>query len=333
MSALIQVQDLHKWFPIRGSGGLFRKAALLRAVDGVSFEVPEAGTFGLVGESGSGKSTVAACILRLLTPDKGGVLFRGADLALLSGKPLRRMRRGLSVVFQDPHSSLDPRMTVKTIVGAPLRVYTQIRGRELEAKVRAMLEEVGLDAEHLHRYPHEFSGGQRQRIAIARALITDPECIVLDEPTSALDVSVQAQILNLLRELQARRGTAYLLISHNLAVVRRMSREIGVLYRGALVETAPRAALFQAPLHPYTRILLDAAPLPDPERRHDLCADVAQWGTLDNAADMPPPESGCRFHPRCPERAVVCARQAPPSLHLGKGGEGRMVACHLHGAG
>jgi oligopeptide/dipeptide ABC transporter ATP-binding protein len=327
MSALIQVRDLHKWFPVRGSGGLFRKTALLRAVNGVNFEVPEAGTFGLVGESGSGKSTVAACILRLLTPDKGLVLFKGADLARLSGKPLSVMRRGLSVVFQDPHSSLDPRMTVKTIVGAPLRVNKLARGRELERKVEAILAEVGLGAEHLHRYPHEFSGGQRQRIAIARALITDPECIVLDEPTSALDVSVQAQILNLLHELQARRGTAYLLISHNLAVVRRMSGEIGVMYRGALVETGPRTALFQAPLHPYTRMLLDAAPLPDPERR--LSPDVDAPWDVDADLTAATGQTGCAFAPLCVERADVCLRERPLPRQVDTT---RTVTCHLHGA-
>ena len=328
MNALIRVQNLHKHFPIRGSGGLFKRPCLLRAVDGVSFDVPEAATFGLVGESGSGKSTAAACILRLLRPDKGRVLFKGADLINLGGRQLRETRRGLSVVFQDPLSSLDPRMTVKNIVGAPLAVNKLAKGRELERMVAELLAEVGLGTQHMHRYPHEFSGGQRQRIAIARALITNPECIVLDEPTSALDVSVQAQILNLLRELQARRGTAYLLISHDLAVVRRMSREIGVMYQGVLVEKAATGDLFRTPLHPYTKVLLEAVPLPDPGLRADFFNSGRAHNLLDNALDSPSPEYGCRYHPRCTQRMDICSQQVPM---LTAAGEGRSVACHLFG--
>ena len=324
MNALIQVQDLHKHFPIRGSGGLFKSPRLLKAVDGVNFDVPRGGTFGLVGESGSGKSTAAACILRLLQPDKGRVLFKGADLTRLESRQLRETRRGLSVVFQDPQSSLDPRMTVKNIVGAPLAVNKLAKGRELERTVAELLAEVGLGAQHMYRYPHEFSGGQRQRIAIARALITNPECIVLDEPTSALDVSVQAQILNLLRELQARRGTAYLLISHDLAVVRRMSQEIGVMYQGVLVEKAATGDLFRAPLHPYTKVLLEAVPLPDPGLR----ADFFENGTTPDVLDCPAPETGCRYHPRCPQQMDICLQQSPM---LSATGEGRSVACHLFG--
>lgn len=318
---VIELEGLVKRFPLPRHFP-WQSKRFLHAVDGVSLRVAEGETFGLVGESGSGKSTVGNCILRLLTPDQGRVLFRGQDLATMRQDQLRAMRRRLSVVFQDPQSSLDPRMTVKHLVGSPLMVNGLAKGRDLEERVAARLEEVGLAAEHLTRYPHEFSGGQRQRLGLARALITDPECIVLDEPTSALDVSVQAQILNLLCDLQERRRVAYLFISHNLTVVRHVSRQIGVMYCGALVESAATAELFERPLHPYTRALLAAVPLPDPERPQDL---APLSGDVPSPVDLPP---GCRFHPRCPERAPACTRTAPRSVAAAPG---HWVSCHGYG--
>ncbi len=319
-TAVVRVQELEKRFPLRGKL-LRRSRRYVHAVDGVTFDVPKGRTFGLVGESGSGKSTVGGCILRLLTPDGGRVLFKGTDMAPLEGQELRKLRRQLSVVFQDPQSSLDPRMSIKNIVGAPLAVNGLARGRELEERVAAQLSEVGLAPEHMTRYPHEFSGGQRQRIGLARALVTDPDFIVLDEPTSALDVSVQAQILNMLHELQTRRAVAYLFISHDLTVVRHVSHHIGVMYCGALVEHAPTQELFDSPLHPYTRALLAAVPLPDPANVQNL---APLSGDVPSPVDLP---AGCRFHPRCPQRMEMCASLAPPCVTPH---EGRSVVCHLY---
>jgi oligopeptide/dipeptide ABC transporter ATP-binding protein len=292
----------------------------VRAVDGVSFAVETGQTFGLVGESGCGKSTVAGCILRLLRPDAGRVVFQDRDMVALEGPALRQARQRLSVVFQDPQSSLDPRMAIESTVRAPLRVQKLGRGRTLKEQVVAGLEEVGLGREHLRRYPHEFSGGQRQRIAVARALITNPDFIVLDEPTSALDVSVQAQVLNLLRDIQQRRDVSYLLISHDLTVVRHMSRRIGVMYLGTLVEVADTDALFDSPAHPYTQALLDAAPLPDPARRGNL---APLSGEAPSTWELTP---GCAFASRCPRRLPVCESVKPGLQQVGPGHE---AACHL----
>ncbi len=320
MKPIIEVNDLYKYFPVP-KGFMGRKKESLKAVDGVSFRVNPGETLGLVGESGSGKSTVGNLILRLLEPDRGEILFKGESLTSLAGREFRRIRRLLQVVFQDPQASLDPRMTVKKIVGYPLKVNGLAKGDGIEATVLDMLHEVCLDESHLHRYPHELSGGQRQRIGIARALITRPDFIVLDEPTSALDVSVQAQILNLIKELQQRRGYAYLFISHDLAVVRHISRRIAVMYLGTLVETAPKTALFTEPGHPYTRALLASVPKPDPFNRQDLA--VIQ-GAPPSPVNVPP---GCRFHPRCPEVMDVCRREPPRHVEIG---EGHMVMCHLY---
>jgi oligopeptide/dipeptide ABC transporter ATP-binding protein len=319
---VIETIDLVKHFPVHG-GFLGRRVEHLRAVDSVSLTIYPGETLGLVGESGCGKTTVGYLILNLLQPTRGKVLYRGQDIGALQGEELRQVRRNLQIVFQDPQSSLDPRMLIKKTVGYPLEVNRMARGEEVVGRVRSMLAEVGLDEEHMYRYPHEFSGGQRQRIGIARALITGPEFIVFDEPTSSLDVSVQAQILNLVKDLQRRHGYSYLFVSHNLSVIKHVSHRIAVMYLGKIVETAPRNALFERPLHPYTRALLTSVPKPDPRKRHTL-------GIL--SGDVPSPvnvPAGCRFHPRCPEVHEKCRHVVPSSVEVEPG---HWVACHLYGA-
>ena len=318
---VIEVRDLVKYFPVH-HGFLGRRVKHLKAVDGVSFAVARGETLGLVGESGCGKSTVGYLLLRLLTEDKGSILFKGEDITELRGDDLRRIRRNMQVVFQDPHSSLDPRMLIKKTVGYPPEVNGIARGAEVVKRVRGMLREVGLSEDHVYRYPHEFSGGQRQRIGIARALITGPGFIVFDEPTSALDVSVQAQILNLVGDLQNRHGYAYLFISHDLSVIRHVSHRIAVMYLGRIVEEAPKGALFKNPLHPYTRALMAALPRPDPAGRTTL---AVLRGDVPSPVDVP---QGCRFHPRCPEVMDICGRVEPV---LAEAEEGHRAACHLCG--
>ena len=318
---VIEVRDLVKYFPIP-RGFLGRRLEYLKAVDGVSFKVHRGETLGLVGESGCGKSTVGYLILHLLRPDRGQVLFGDTDMANLRGEDLQKISRRMQVVFQDPQSSLDPRMLIKKTVGYPLEVNGLAKGAEVVKRVRGMLREVGLSEDHVYRYPHEFSGGQRQRIGIARALITGPEFIVFDEPTSALDVSVQAQILNLVADLQRRHGYAYLFISHDLSVVKHMSHRIAVMYLGKILEQAPKEALFARPLHPYTRALMAALPQPNPDKRHAL--GVLQ-GDVPSPVNVP---KGCRFHPRCPEIMNSCSK-VEPVLREMKGGH--WVACHRCG--
>ena len=318
---VIEVRDLVKYFPIP-RGFLGRRLEYLKAVDGVSFKVHRGETLGLVGESGCGKSTVGYLILHLLRPDRGQVLFGDTDMANLRGEDLQKISRRMQVVFQDPQSSLDPRMLIKKTVGYPLEVNGLAKGAEVVKRVRGMLREVGLSEDHVYRYPHEFSGGQRQRIGIARALITGPEFIVFDEPTSALDVSVQAQILNLVADLQRRHGYAYLFISHDLSVVKHMSHRIAVMYLGKILEQAPKEALFAGPLHPYTRALMAALPQPNPDKRHAL--GVLQ-GDVPSPVNVP---KGCRFHPRCPEIMDSC-NKVEPVLREAEGGH--WVACHRCG--
>ncbi len=320
MRPVIEAIDLVKHFPVHG-GFLGRRVEHLRAVDSVSLTIYPGETLGLVGESGCGKTTVGYLILNLLQPDRGKVLYRGQDIGGLQGEELRQVRRNLQIVFQDPQSSLDPRMLIKKTVGYPLEVNRIARGEDVVVRVRSMLAEVGLNEEHMYRYPHEFSGGQRQRIGIARALITGPEFIVFDEPTSSLDVSVQAQILNLVKDLQQRHGYSYLFVSHNLSVIKHVSHRVAVMYLGKIVEAAPRNALFERPLHPYTRALLASVPKPDPQKRHTL-------GVL--SGDVPSPVNvpeGCRFHPRCPEVMERCRHVVPSSLEVEPG---HWVACHLY---
>lgn len=316
--ALLEVADLVKTFPV--GRGFLRRPARLVAVDRVSLEVEDGTTLGLVGESGSGKTTVGRCILRLIEPDCGRVRFAGVDLASLSGRALREARARMQVVFQDPYGSLNPRMSVGATVAEPLLVHGLARGRELRRRVGELLEMVGLSASDAARYPQQFSGGQRQRIGIARAIATGPRLIVADEPVSALDVSVRAQVLNLLADLQERLGVAYLFIAHDLSVVRHISHHVAVMYMGSLVESAPCAELFERPLHPYTRLLLDSVPPPDPR---------AGWripGLPGEPAAALSAGPGCRFAPRCPDALPRCRTERPRLLEISPG---RKVACWL----
>jgi oligopeptide/dipeptide ABC transporter ATP-binding protein len=318
---LLQVTDLKKHFPIRR--GIFsRVSGWVKAVDGVSLGISQGETLALVGESGSGKTTTGRCILRLLEPTSGGVTFDGVDLLSLPPRAMRRMRRQIQVVFQDPYASLNPRMRVGTIVREPLDIHRiGASRRERDEAVAALLRRVGLDPGMRDRYPHEFSGGQRQRIGVARALALRPRLIVADEPVSALDVSVQAQVINLLIDLQEEFKIAYLFIAHDLAVVERIADRVAVMYLGQIVEVAARAEIFRNPLHPYTRALLQAIPIPDPARARER---QVLRGDPPSPAQPPP---GCRFHTRCPSAVEVCPRIEPPLLEVAPG---HWVACHLH---
>lgn len=312
--ALLAVRGLVKHFSV-GGGILGRSGDVLRAVDGVDLHVRRGETLGLVGESGSGKSTVGRAILRLVEPTAGSVRFDGEEVTTMDRTDLLAFRRRAQIVFQDPFGTLNPRMRIGAALGEVLRVHELARGRDVRRRVGELLEMVGLRPEHADRYPHEFSGGQRQRIGVARALAVDPEFIVCDEPVSALDVSVQAQILNLLAELQAELGLAYLLIAHDLAVVEHMSDRVAVMYAGRIVETAPAERLYRAPRHPYTRSLLAAVPRPDPAVRRERTI-------LPGEPPTPTEEpAGCPFHPRCPhpERDRSCTEAVPPLARMGPG--------------
>jgi len=289
---LLRVSGLKTYFPVRG--GLLAGKRYVRAVDGVDFSIGRGRTLGLVGESGSGKTTVGKTILRLTPHTAGKVLFDGQDVFSLGAGAMRRLRRRMQIIFQDPAGSLNPRMTVGEIVGEPLKVHTDLSRRRRPARVGELLERVGLSAGYVRRYPHEFSGGQRQRIGIARALAPGPDLIVCDEPVSALDVSIQAQILNLLSDLQDELGLAYLFIAHNLAVVEHFADEVAVMYLGRIVEIAGRDELYARPTHPYTESLLSAVPRPEPDRPRDR---IALSGEMPSPVSPP---SGCPFHPRCP---------------------------------
>ncbi len=317
---LLRVEALRTWFPIR-QGLLRRTVGWVRAVDGVDLTVPAGGTLALVGESGCGKTTVGRSILGLEQPQAGRILYRGVDLAGLRGRALRPWRKELQIVFQDPLASLDPRMRVRDIVAEGMRSFDLGRDEvERTRRVGALLERVQLEPAQMWRYPHEFSGGQRQRIGIARALAVEPHLVVCDEAVSALDVSIQAQILNLLRDLQRELGLAYLFITHDLSVVRYLADEVAVMYLGQIVERGPTARLFAEPAHPYTRGLLAAVPSVDPARRS---ARPAVLGDVPSPARPPP---GCRFHTRCPERFERCPREEPP-LYPVLRGESRCFLC------
>ena len=321
MTTLLEVRDLKVHFPVR-RGLLQRTVANVHAVDGVSFDVLAGTTLGLVGESGCGKSTTARAIMRLVSATAGSVRFEGRDLLSLTGSRLRAARRDMQMVFQDPHASLNPRMTVFDTVSEPLRVHGIAKTRrDLEARVQKLMGQVGLAASMMRRYPHEFSGGQRQRVGIARAIALQPKLVVLDEPVSALDVSVQAQILNLLDDLQSELELAYVFVAHDLAVVRHISKEIAVMYLGRIVERAPTDALFETPLHPYTQALLSAIPVPDPtiEKKRKRLAVLGEV-----PSPLSPP-SGCHFHPRCPIAKDRCRTEPPELRELGVG---HVVACH-----
>jgi peptide/nickel transport system ATP-binding protein len=320
---LLEVRGLEVHFPIRSGVVLQRTVGHVRAVDGVDLDVRRGTTFGLVGESGCGKSTLGRALLRLVEPTAGTVRFDGVDLTTLSGEELRRSRRRMQMVFQDPMASLDPRQDVESLLVEPMRAHRLEGGpARWRARVQELLELVGLPSSAASKYPHEFSGGQRQRIGIARAIALEPELVIADEPVSALDVSVQAQVVNLLEELQDRLGLTYVVIAHDLAVVRHISDEIGVMYLGSLVERAPSEDLYTQPLHPYTISLLSAIPVPDPEVE-DRRERILLAGDLPSPAAPPP---GCRFHTRCPFRQPTrCHDEVPVLRELAPG---HAVACH-----
>jgi peptide/nickel transport system ATP-binding protein len=316
---LLQVRDLKTHFPVRG-GVLGRVRGTVKAVDGVSFEVRRGETLGLVGESGCGKSTLGRTLLRLVDPTSGSVRFEGRELTGLSQRELRPLRRRMQLVFQDPYASLNPRMTVRDILGEPFAIHGLARGGEREAKVAELLDLMGLARESLDRYPHEFSGGQRQRIGIARAIALRPDLVVADEPISALDVSIQAQIVNLLMDLQRDLGLTYVFIAHDLKIVEYVSTRVAVMYLGRIVELAEAADLYRRPRHPYTQALLSAVPVPDPEHKRSR---IVLQGDVPSPMAPPP---GCPFNPRCPYAMDRCRREVPPLYDVGNG---HVSACFL----
>jgi oligopeptide transport system ATP-binding protein len=321
---LLQAERLAKFFPVRR--GWLGRTRFVRAVDGVSLYVKSGETLGLVGESGCGKSTLGRTVLKLLEPTAGRVFFGGEDITPMSQRELRPLRRRMQIIFQDPYSSLNPRMTVRAIVGEALRIHKLAASKaDEEAKVKALLERVGLRSDAMDRYPHEFSGGQRQRIGIARALAVQPDFIVCDEPISALDVSIQAQIVNLLLDLQEEYKLAFLFISHDLKVVEYVSHRVAVMYLGKIVEVAPAASLYEKRHHPYTRALLSAIPVPDPAKRR---LRILLEGDVPSPLDPPP---GCSFHPRCPRAEKgKCDVETPPLEELEKGSHHRVACWHPH---
>jgi oligopeptide/dipeptide ABC transporter ATP-binding protein len=317
---LLRVRDLEMRFPVETSA-FGRQATYVHAVDGVSFELAKGETLGLVGESGCGKSTLARCVVRLIRPTAGEIEFAGRRIERLSPRQMRPLRRELQIVFQDPYASLNPKKRVGAIVGAPLTVHGDLSRHGRKERVQELLETVGLSAEHVNRYPHEFSGGQRQRIGIARALALNPTLVVADEPVSALDVSIQAQVLNLLAELQESFGLTYLFIAHDLSVVLHVSDRIAVMYLGKLVELAPAERLYEQPVHPYTAALLSAVPIPEVGARGSR-ERIVLTGDVPSPIDPP---AGCRFHPRCRFATDICRTEEPP---LRPYGNGRQAACH-----
>jgi len=316
---ILQIKDLVTHFPIR-QGAFGRVRGTVRAVDGVTFEVERGETFGLVGESGCGKSTLGRSILRLIEPTSGSVRFDGQDLVGMPPAQLRKLRRRMQLIFQDPYASLNPRMKVREIVGEGLAIHRLASGAERERRVAALLEKMGLGAEAMDRYPHEFSGGQRQRIGIARALAVGPELVIADEPISSLDVSIQAQIVNLMVDLQAELGLTYVFIAHDLKIIEYISTRVAVMYLGKIVELASAAELYRAPKHPYTQALLSAIPVPDPTRKRER---IILPGDVPSPANPPP---GCPFHPRCRYAFDRCKTEVPPLYKLDGG---HLASCFL----
>ena len=320
MNSVLKVEKLKKYFPIQT--GLFKRTTgHVHAVDDITFEIRKGETFGLVGESGCGKTTTALTTMRLIEPTAGTIYFDGEDISHLKGKGLKKLRRAMSIIFQDPFASLNPRMSVYQIVSEPFDIHRHASGQEKRKRVMEIVERVGLSPHHIHRYPHEFSGGQRQRIGIARALAVEPGFIVADEPVSALDVSVRAQILNLLKNLRQELGLTYLYISHDLSTVKHMCDRIAVMYVGKIVEISTTNELFQNPVHPYTKALLSAIPIPDPTIKRKR---IVLSGDVPTPIDPP---SGCRFHPRCAEASPVCRDSMPELIEVGTSVE-HFVACN-----
>jgi oligopeptide/dipeptide ABC transporter ATP-binding protein len=317
--ALLEVENLKKYFPVK-KGVFSHTVGQVKAVDGVSFNLKQGETLGLVGESGCGKTTVGRSILRLIEPTDGRITFNGQDLLALDHEALRNTRASLQIIFQDPFSSLDPRMNVSQIIAEPIRNHLQLSKSQARDRVAYLMERVGLHPEHRSRYPHEFSGGQRQRIGIARALALNPLLIICDEPVSALDVSIQAQVVNLLAQLQEQMNLSYLFIAHDLSVVEHISNRVAVMYLGRIVELTTDEELYQNPQHPYSQALLSAVPIPDPELHRQK---ILLLGDVPSPANPPP---GCTFHTRCPERTDICSREVPVFKNIGRE---HWVSCHL----
>ena len=315
---ILEVQELVKFFPV--GGGLFKKPEMNRAVDNVSFTIAEGETLGLVGESGCGKTTCGKTILKLYEPTSGKIIFKGQDITHLNRSEMRKFRRDMTIIYQDPFGSLDPRMSVGGIISEPMEVHNLYSKREREEKVSEIMEKVGLTPEQVNRYPHEFSGGQRQRIGIARSLAVDPDFIVADEPVSALDVSIQAQILNLMQNLQDEFGFTYLFVTHDLSVIKHTCDRVAVMYVGKIVEMALKEELFSHPKHPYTEALLSAVPVPNPRFKKEA---IILKGDVPSTTSPPP---GCRFHTRCLYAQAICSQEEPIFEEKGKG---HFVACHF----
>jgi peptide/nickel transport system ATP-binding protein len=320
MNALLEIRNLKKHYPIH-KGLLSKEVGAVKAVDGVSFSIQQGETLAIVGESGCGKSTTGRSILRLIEPTAGEIFFEGVDIRKLSPSQMRKFRTHMQIIFQDPYASLDPRWTVQQILEEPLRTHERLSKKEMMHRVTELMEVVGLSSYHVHRYPHEFSGGQRQRVGIARALALKPKFIVCDEAVSALDVSIKAQVLNLMKDLQDQFSLTYMFISHDLSVVKFISDRVGVMYLGKLVELAPTEQLFENPLHPYTKALISALPIPDPEAKRER---IVLTGDVPNPQHPP---TGCAFHTRCPEAIEICRSLIPTWQEVSPG---QSVACHLY---